>query len=187
MDNRVLQTIQATAEIYGKTMSPFAAEVLLTDLSEYPEDAILKALTTCRKELRTFPTLADITSRIADGHPGVEEAWAMLPKDESSSVVWTDQMRDAFGVVRLQIDSNPIAARMAFKEVYSRLLSEARSLRLIPRWEPSLGFDRNSRDAVLADAVAKGRIQIEYAESLSPHLQLNAPIEIKKLLPEMPK
>lgn len=187
MDNRLLQTIEATAEIYGKTMSPFAAEVLLTDLSDYPEEEVLKALTKCRRELRNFPTLADITSRIADGHPGVEEAWAMIPKDESTSVVWTEEMRDAFGVVRSQLDDDPIAARMAFKEVYSRLLTESRSSRKAPKWEPSLGFDRHSRDAALQEAVSKGRIQLEYAQSLSPQIQFQLPTHLKKFLPEMEK
>jgi hypothetical protein len=187
MDSKLLQTIQATAEIYGRTMSAFSAEILLNDLSEYPEADILKSLTRCRKELRSFPTLAEIISRIDDGRPGVEEAWAMLPKDESASVVWTEEMRDAFGVVRSQLDSDPIAARMAFKEVYSRLLTDSRASRKAPKWEPSLGFDRHSRDAALQEAVSKGRLEIGYAQSLSPHIQLQLPEHLKKFLPEPSK
>ena len=169
--SKLIQTVQATAELYGKSMSEFSAEMLLTDLGDYPETVILAALSRCRKELRTFPTLAEIIARIDDGRPGPEEAWAMIPKDEYSSVVWNEEMQGAFNVVRLMIDDDPMAARMAFKETYSRLVTEARAIRKPVNWSPSLGFEKQGRVAALLDAVAKNRISIEFAKEQVPELE----------------
>lgn len=193
-DQELLGIVKATGEIYSRQVSPMAARMFLADLGGYDSEQIKAALQKCRAELRTFPTVADIVARIDDGRPGVEEAWAMLPKDESTSVVWTDEMAGAFNVVRGMIDADPIAARMAFKETYSRLLAEARSSKRPPNWNASLGFDRHGRDAALREAVQKGRLRLEHAQTIDPMFELEPPkpgralgIDMKKLLPEMPK
>ncbi len=54
----------------------------------------------------------------------------MLPYDESTSVVWTDEMCQAWGVAApLLEDGDKVGARMAFKESYARLIEEARQHR----------------------------------------------------------
>lgn len=192
MDNRLVEAVIATAEIYGRQMSRMAAEMLLEDLSGFPAEAILSALSRCRKELRTFPTVADILARIEDGRPGVEEAWAMIPKDERDSVVWTGEMSEAFGAIRVLLDSDAVAARMAFKEAYLKLLADARATRKPAKWSVSLGFDKRGREAALRDAVVKGRLSLDYVQAVDPEFQLEAPkrqaigFDVRNLLPEMP-
>ncbi len=164
----MVQTLIATAEIYGRTFSEPAARLFASDLAEFSEPAILKALSRCRKECKTFPSIADILSRVEDGRPGVEEAWAMLPRDESQSVVWTEEMRKAFGVARGLIESDEVAARMAFKEVYLKLTGEARMASEPVKWSPSLGHDVTHREVALREAVDKGRLTQSHVLALLP-------------------
>lgn len=151
--------LKLTAELYGKTLSEAGATMLAADLSRFTPAQVIASLAKCRQELRTFPTVADISARVDDGRPGVEEAWAMVPKDEVGSVVWNDEIAEAFGVARaILVDGDLVAARMAFKEVYTRLLAEARARGRPPKWWPSLGQDKSGRERAVAEAVERGRI-----------------------------
>lgn len=165
--SKVIQAIAVTAELCGRTFSPAAAAVFAADLDGFPDDAVLAALTRCRKEVRGILTTQDVISRIDDGRPGVEEAWAMIPRDEESSIVWTDEMAQAYGsVAPLLAEGDKIAARMAFKETYSKLVSEARERRELPKWTPSLGSDVSGRQMALIDAVRHNRLQLAHAVEL---------------------
>lgn len=163
------KALAVTAEIYGREFSESAARLLAADLSEYPEDAVLTSLARCRRELRSFPTLADILARIDDGRPGTEEAWAMIPHDEASSVVWTEEMAEAFGGVRFLVEVDDVAARMSFREIYLRLVTEARNAKRPAKWFASLGTDSTTHEPALKAAVAKGRLTMDHAYTLLPH------------------
>lgn len=167
----LLQAVAVTAELCGRTFSEGAARVFVEDLSRFPEPAVMGALARCRREVKGALTIQDVVSRLDDGRPGVEEAWSQMPFDESQSVVWTDEMANAFGVARGLLDEGDrVAARMAFKETYVRLVGEARDAGRLVSWSPSLGFDKSGQDAVLAAAVSKGRLTYEHAQSISPAL-----------------
>lgn len=170
----LLQAIAVTAELCGRAFSPEAARVFVDDLDGFDEHAVADALRRCRREVRGALTVQDVVSRIDDGRPGPEEAWAMLPKDEATSVVWTDEMREAFGAALPLLEvGDKVAARMAFKEAYGKLVNAARDLRKPPNWVPSLGHDPRGRDAVLIEAVSRGRLSLQAARSYAP--MLNAP------------
>jgi hypothetical protein len=167
----ILQAVAVTAELCGRTFNEGVARVFVDDLSGFEEQAILKALTRCRREVRGVLTVQDVISRIDDGRPGVEEAWAMMPADEAQSVVWTDEMAEAFGIARgLLDDGDKVAARMAFKEAYTRLIGAARDSKRKVNWTPSLGYDKHGREAVLTEAVAKGRLSYDHAQQMVPQL-----------------
>lgn len=166
-DAELIKAVMVTAEIYGKGFSREAAEMFVEDISGHPTPALLRALALCRRELRTFPTAADVIARIDDGRPGVEEAWAMLPKSEADSVVWTDEMAEAAGVASKLED--PVAARMAFREKYLALMTDARRVRKPIRWTPSLGFDKKGQEAALRDAVDRMRLSPSQAAALLPN------------------
>lgn len=169
-DIELIQALAATAELCGTNLSEAAAKLMLADLSEYDERAVLHALSKCRRELKGRLTLAEIVSRIDDGRPGAEEAWAVLPFDEATSVVWTKEMSDAFWIAQPLIDAGEkIPARMAFKEAYLRLVAEAREHREPVKWTVSLGHDQAGRQPVLAAAVEKGRIPASHARTLIPN------------------
>lgn len=167
----LLQAIAVTTELCGRTFSEAAAGVFANDLTGFPEAAVVKALVRCRREVKGALTIQDVVSRIDDGRPGFEEAWAAMPFDESQSVVWSGEMAEAFGVARgLLDDGERVAARMAFKEAYTRLVGQARDEGIRVSWTPSLGYDRRGHESVLADAVTKGRLSHDHAQSLTPML-----------------
>lgn len=168
---KIIEAIAVTAELTGTQLSLEAARIMDEDLACYPEQDVLKALARCRRELKSRLTLAEIISRIDDGRPGPEEAWAMIPKDERSSVVWTEEMAEAFGVCYSLIESGDnVQARMAFIEAYRDRVMRARDNKSPIVWRPSLGHDPRGRESVLLEAVEKGRLEAKYAASLIPAL-----------------
>ncbi len=105
-----------------------ALATMTADLARrYTDEQIVAALERVRLECR-FIALVDIIERIPgsgveDGRPGPEEAWSLCPKDDELSVVWTPEMAQAFGAARpILLSGDAVGARMAFREVYSRLL-----------------------------------------------------------------
>jgi len=164
----IVKAVGVTAQIFGRDITPDALFVYASDLDGYPVEAVLNALTRCRRELPRFPSLADVIARIDDGRPGPEEAWAMIPKDEECSVVWTEEMREAFAVCRDLLGQDSIAGRKAFLETYTRLLADARARRIPVAWSPSLGLDKGQRDRAIQDAAAKGRLSQHQVRALLP-------------------
>lgn len=165
--SKVLEAIAVTAELCGRTFTPAAARVFAADLSGFPDDAVLAALTRCRKEVRGILTVQDVVSRIDDGRPGVEQAWSMIPHDELTSVVWTEEMAQAFGAAMpLLEEGDRVGARMAFKETYAKLVADARDRSEPPKWTPSLGTDVSGRQLALIEAVRHNRLALTHVLSL---------------------
>ena len=169
----VIQAIAVTAELMGTDLSEAAARVFACELRVFLEDQVLEALTRCRREVRGRLTLADVIGRIDDGRPGAEEAWALVPRSENRSVVWTTEMAEAAGpAFRLLHEGDHVAARMVFKERYTAAVQAARAAGTPPRWYASLGYDPKEREIVLAEAVQQGRLSYDYAVQLWPGLPL---------------
>jgi hypothetical protein len=168
-DRALVDAIAVTAEVCGKALSPAAAEMLAADLSNFSEAVILAALARCRMELQGPLKASDILARIDDGRPDADEAWAMMPKDESASVVWTDEMAQAWGIaLPLLVAGDAAGARTAFRDVYAKAVREARIRREPAHWAPSLGSDAAGRESVLLDAVRKRRLSAAHVEQLLP-------------------
>lgn len=96
-----------------------------------------------------------------DGRPGVEEAWAMSISalDEYDTIIWTRECAQAWWVAKPVFDlGDEVGARMAFKEAYGRMVSEARARKEPVSWEASIGFDRDRRREVINSAIEAGRL-----------------------------
>ncbi len=164
----LIKAIAVTAELMGTEWSEEAARAVAEELSQYRLEDVKIALTECRKSLKGRLTLADILDRIPSGHPGPEVAWASIAKamgNEALTLVWTDQMREAYGVAS-QLADDTVQARLAFKEAYTELVKKARLAGVKPNWTVSLGHDPSGREAALSAAVAKGQIPYEHAKKL---------------------
>lgn len=171
----LVHAISLTSEVCGLPLSAAAAEMLAKDLAGFSESAVLQALARCRLELQGPLKTSDIIVRIEDGRPDADEAWAMMPSAESSSVVWTDEMAQAWGLASPLLQVGDIrAARAAFTESYTKAVLRARINRKPAHWTPSLGSDVAGRERVLLDAVKKKRISAEHAERLLPNQEINA-------------
>lgn len=182
--NQLLETIGATAEVLGQQLSPAALVLMMADLDGYEFSATMQALARVRRECSRL-TIAAIIERVhaADGRPGVEEAWAMLPKGEDATVVWTEEMAKASAVTRDMISSGDmVGARMAFKEVYQKLCQESRDRAVPVTWSVSLGWDKGSRESAIKEAVSAGRITADQAM-----IYLPADIDTGKLLASAPE
>ncbi len=146
--------------------------MFVADLDGFDEQAIAAALRRCRREVRGVLTVQDVVSRIDDGRPGPEEAWAMMPMDEYTSAVWTDEMCEAFGVALplLQV-RDKAGARLAFKEAYTARINAARDARQPPNWTVTLGHDPRGRESVLQEAVSRNRLTLAQARNYFPALE----------------
>lgn len=153
----------------GQTIDVNALDMIVSDLETYPIEAVMLALSRVRLECKRA-SLADILERIPGGHPGPEEAWALVAKalaDERVSVLMTDQISEAFNVA-LGLSDDHVAARMAFLEAYRRIKAEAQQQRIRPRWRVSLGHDAAGRAGVMEEAVRKGFITAAHASLILP-------------------
>ncbi len=167
--SRVIEAIAVTAELCGKVFSPAAARQFAADLSAYPEAQVIVALERCRREVKGILTLADVIGRLDDGRPSADEAWAMMPHDESQSVVWTDEMAVAYGLAMPLLSiGDKVGARMAFRDCYNHVVTLARAERRAPQWRLSPGRDVDGRRAAIEDAVGKRRLSVAQAMSLLP-------------------
>lgn len=190
----LIEAVKGTYAVIGQAMTDIECAMIVSDLSAYPPEAVMVALARCRRELKRI-TLSDIIDRIAGGHPGVEEAWAMVVRvmnDERATIVWTEEMGQAHSVASAHGD-DLIAARMAFKEAYTARVSEARAQGKPVKWVMCLGWDKQQREGVLAEAVAKGRLTREEVLMRCPEITLNHSSTVKLLeevtraLPTMPR
>ncbi|MCR4297475.1 MAG: hypothetical protein NUV75_01795 [Gallionella sp.] len=183
ISKQLLQAIAVTSELTGTQLSEAAARVMAQDLARYPEQQVLGALTRCRRELRPHGlTIEAVLTRLDDGRPGAEEAWAMMPRDEAQSVVWTDEMVQAWGIAQpLLEEGDQVAARMAFAETYRKLIQAARDTGQAVKWTPSLGHDPHGRESVLVDAARRGRLTPQHVAKLLPYREEPHP-EIAALL-----
>lgn len=147
----------------GQMPSPTAKAMFFRALSAYPIDAVRAGFDAHVKDPqrgRFAPTPADIVAQIDglladDGRPGAEEAWAMACRasDESETVVWSDEMAQAFAICQPLLEmGDQIGARMTFKESYLRQVEDARRMRRPVSWSASLGHDQGKRHAALARA-----------------------------------
>lgn len=121
---------------------------------------------------RFFPRPADILAQIAghDTRPDADEAWALAVQalDETNTVVWTTEMQDAWAIARAVIDkgNDMVGARMAFKDAYARLSTEARRDGRPPAWLVSEGFDQRKRLLAVETAIKQGRLSRSQAPQL---------------------
>jgi len=168
--SELIKALAVTAELTGTEWSEGAARVVAEELKTYPLEHVTVALSRCRKEIKGRLTLTDILDRLPGGHPGPEEAWSTVSRSmqsEAYTVVWTDQMREAYGV-SLALGDDMVAARLAFKECYQKLVSEARARNHGPVWSISKGTDRHDQERAILEAFKQGKLTADYAKRQLP-------------------
>lgn len=158
---QIIDMLAVTAELCGTTLKENALAVMAKDLERYPLPAIEAALAKVRMSGRF--TLSAVAEAIAeqDGRPGADEAWAIAvnASDESATVVWTEEIAEAFAAAKPVLDvGDKIGARMAFRAAYERIVEEARKAAAPTVWKVSLGFDSTKRVEALTRAVERKRL-----------------------------
>lgn len=109
------------------------------------------------------PRPADLTYALQqfDGHPSPDEAWAIAVKaaDESTTVVWTEQIAQAWGTASILFERTPGQAASAFKERYAGLLDAERAAGRPAQWLTSLGDNKGQAQAALQVAHSEGKLK----------------------------
>jgi hypothetical protein len=116
----------------GKVFSKRAMDMIFETLEDYSLDMVEQAIKIHTKKGRFAPSPADIVEIISERtgakHIGCEEAWAIAEKsfDEYETVVWTQPIAEARAIASsLYFDGDKVAARMAFKDAYNRIIKTA--------------------------------------------------------------
>lgn len=167
------------AKAMAQFSKPLPKDVTMLDawwstLSSFPIQVVAAALSAyCDENGEFAPIPAGISKRckLMDGRPTDEEAWAMslVCQDEASTVVWTQECAEAFGICRpILTMGDEVGARMAFKDAYNRLVSEARRVGRAAVWSASLGWDLRFREAALKKAVSTGLLPAPDVAKLLP-------------------
>lgn len=161
LSKQVVRALEAAWEAAGgQKLSADAAAFVIGELSRYPEEVVLKAIARAAREVTGRLSLAAIIQRIDDGRPTAEEAWAQVgTDDENVTFVTTTEAMAALGQVRILMQAGDlVAARMAFKAAYERIVTEARGRGAPPVLHVSAGHDKANRARVLMQAAQAGRI-----------------------------
>lgn len=150
-------------------------EMWWTALNGYPDGVLLAAVTRHIKGSSFAPHLNDILrgcdAQTDGGWLGAEEAWALMPKSEYESAMLTDEIAQAIAVATpLFEEGDRVAARMAFKDCYNRLVERAKLEGRQPRYFPSYGTDKHGVVSMLAKAVQVGQIGLNAAINWRPEL-----------------
>lgn len=182
---KIYDMVLENAAFYDAPMNELKLKLFASELQDLPTEGVAAAFANFRRQngRRQLPMPADIREYIRSaspaGHPGVEEAWAIVPKSESDSVVWTKQIAEAFYACMSLIEEDPIAARMAFKEKYQQIMLTQSST--APEWSASLGHSKLGRVSVLLEAVNKKRLLPQEARKLLPDTVFNDERVLKQL------
>ena len=149
----------ATASVYSKDISPQMLSMFWGILQDFDFEDVRAAFSAHLRKSKFFPTPAEILFYMpgAKSHVGADEAWAIALKsmDEEETVVWTQQILEARAIAwDVFVRGDEIAARMAFKDAYNRLVASAPP----PVWNVSLGFDAEQRITAINRAVDMGRL-----------------------------
>lgn len=164
-NDRIINEVTATAEIMGQQMTGPAIAVMVSDLEGKTESSVLHALQRVRRECQRL-TLAAIFERLPGGWVGADEAWARFPRDEDDSAVVTQEAMIAWGVAS-ELMPDAIAARMAFRDAYNRVVGEARARGEMPKPMLTLGHDRSRRSDAVVAALQLGAISRDRAMQLA--------------------
>ena len=163
----------------GKQLSPGAMRMIIDALKLYPLDSLLAAIAMHVQIGKFAPAPKDIIDLLDHRNKRIsaDEAWAMVPKDESETVVWTEEMASAYDVAYdFLVDGDKIAARMAFKGAYERFCAEAMLMRQPVNWKVSIGHDKEKIEPALKQAVLSGFISQDRANHYLPSPMDGGPI-----------
>lgn len=183
--NDLLKALAVTAEVCGTEFSEPAAKAIVSRLSTYPLESVLKALDKCQVEVTGRLSLAAIVGRIDDGRPSADEAWstAIQAGDEANTVVWTAETEKAYWAASHLLNAgDKVGARMAFREAYEREVSNARQASKPIAWKATLGTDPYQREQAIIQAAELNRIGQEHAKGLLPYMGTADLSEVKQLV-----
>lgn len=162
-----------TAEYDLPAFSPDRIAMWMNALSSFPRGSVTKSAENYMRTNKFKPQLADIVqgcmTQVPNAWLSADEAWALMPKTERDSCMLTNETAQAMAAAApLLADGDKIAARMAFRGAYERLIERAKVEGRPPVFFPSFGDDKDQRAAMLGKAVKAGQYPLESALTMMP-------------------
>jgi hypothetical protein len=163
----------------GLTMDELADEWAI-ELRGLTGDEIRRGLQACRSS-KFPPSIPEFIEfcrpATSSNRPSADEAWAIAIRaaDEAETVVWTEEIAEAWGICRSVMDAgDEIGARMAFRAAYDRLTADARVSGTPAKWIVSQGHDVDRRAAVIEQARSAGLLPAPVVSQFVPLLESRA-------------
>ncbi len=181
---RFYELLDLTYDMIGvgaaKIISAPVKVLFFQDLERYELRLIEAALSAHRMDPvrgKFTPKPADIEHQINIRRPVVwlsaDEAWARAPKIEEMPAVITTEIAQALAAAApLLADGDKVAARMAFKGCYDRLVERAKLERRGPQYFVSPGGSYEDQQAVIEEGQRQGLLP---APAKVPELALPGP------------
>lgn len=151
----------------AKPLTVEAMNMIFEDLRDYPLELVKKALQAHRRDKdrgQWLPNAAHIEHQIDMRRVvkwiAADEAWAKMPKTEGQPALLNDVTVQALAAAQPHLDILPrpdlVAARMAFKACYDRLVERAKLERRVPVYFISPGGSPEEQQQVQDEAVRLG-------------------------------
>lgn len=155
-----LDLVTAAYEIHGKSQpSNPVLRMWWKMLSQFPIEAVEYGIQSAMANSKYLITPAVVLEQLqgSDGRPDADEAWAIAKQamDERSTVVWNDEIAEAYGIACEVYHEDNVGGRMAFRSAYERIVEQNRSSGASVKWWPTLG-DPSTRKIALEQAEEKG-------------------------------
>ncbi len=186
--SEIVKSLMVAYEVMGKEMSEAGAMMILNALKGFEFNAVMVAIQRTVSEAK-FITPAEIISRIDDGRPDPEKAWSQVcqydPDDTYSECITEEQSYARGACWPLLIAGDTVAARMAFKEEYTKLCSENRAQGLPVKHVFHMGTNKQSQLKVIKQALLDGKIDRKTAMNKLPNYRDR--IESLPVLPQEKK
>ncbi|UOD28762.1 hypothetical protein INH39_25475 [Massilia violaceinigra] len=162
-----------TAEYDLPAFSPDRIAMWMEALCHFPRGSVTKSAENYMRTNKFKPQLADIVQGCVAQMPNAwlsaDEAWALMPKSEMDSCMLTNESAQAMAAASPLLEAGDrIAARMAFRAAYERLVENAEIEGRQPAFFPSFGDDVPGRARMLGAAVRAGQYQLEAAINTVP-------------------
>lgn len=169
MKQATVKHVSATASLMGMNLTEPMLAMLCTDLARFADDDICRACDRVRLEGGRFD-ISRVIGEMPGGHPTPEEAWSAIPQSEVESGCVTQEIMSAWGDVQ-HLDK--VAGRMAFKEIYLRLVKDKKMAGEMPKWFITTGSDPELREQAVIAATQRNRISPTYANTMLPHIPVD--------------
>lgn len=159
----------ATYALLGKQIAAAPLAILVQDLQHYGRDQLAMAMGRVRMEHTGQLTPATFMHYLEQAYgrlpPAEAYALAMTSQDERATVVWTDEIAQAWGrCLPLLEEGDKFGARQAFTEAYAQITSQARYEGRMPVVQVSWGADRELRAVAIEKAQRRGLLSTDMAQ-----------------------
>ena len=158
------EMMQGIAGMYDKQLNSTTIAIYFKKLGRFDYKTVEQGLFDHLETGKFMPKPADIieaieTRRNNDGRPTADEAFtiAIQLQDEAATVVSNEEISQAWQEASYVMPDR-VGARMAFRSAYERIVSEARAQNSPLKWFPSLGTDKDAREAPVLRSIEQGRL-----------------------------